>query len=760
MERMRSTDGKLPFSYLLAGVLFVIIVTVVLAGIWTNHETSQLNRQANADRLRAMSEAHIDTSFRMIDTSLKLYDSTFNDEMEDAFVTVMAEYNQTGGDPSRMDLTGLKERIGGMDVYVINDSSVIEYTTKPADLGLDFKVIYPDFVEFLEQKRNTSEFCPDRVVKDWTTGSMTKFGYMPTPDHRYIMELGLTTELFEIERKALDYHAVVDEVRKSNPYLDEVLLFQMQKRLIHNASYVPTPEESSMLDDLIERNRTTRVIEDPAAGRTIVWLPIDMRDPDYGSDMSLFAKLTYDDALLAAEQNGIASLHALAALLVVVTGAFLAVTVSRRVARPIEQLVEDVDAVAGGDLDHAIRPVNWYEFSALAEKTGVMVGRLKEQIRQREASEQRFADLVQLLPQGVFETDLDGTVTFANPAALALLGLGAGDLERGLEIFDVLAPGDRARARERFATLLDGGETAGSEFTAVRTDGVLFPILVHSARRVEDGAVSGVRGSIVDVTRLKRVEDEVRRLNVELEERVAQRTRELEETTDDLKEATGELEAFTYSVSHDLRAPLRAIDGYSALLAADLGPGLGARDQHYLDEVRRTVRQMNGLIDGLLALSRLDRQELVREPVSPASLVLEVVPVLLEQGSERTVTITVGDLPPCSADRGMLRQVYANLIGNAVKFSQYENDPRVEVGATSRDGETVYYVRDNGVGFDMADAGQIFRPFQRLHRKDRYEGSGIGLATVDRIVRRHGGRCWAESAPGEGATFFFTLAPA
>jgi light-regulated signal transduction histidine kinase (bacteriophytochrome) len=274
---------------------------------------------------------------------------------------------------------------------------------------------------------------------------------------------------------------------------------------------------------------------------------------------------------------------------------------------------------------------------------------------------------------------------------------------------------------------------------------------------VEDGAVSGVRGSIVDVTRLKQVEDQVRRLNAELEQRVAQRTRELQETTDELKEATDELEAFTYSVSHDLRAPLRAIDGYSALLAEDLGPGLDARDQHYLDEVRVTVRQMGGLIEGLLALSRLGRQELVRETVSPAPLVMEVVSVLLEQDPERAVTVTVGDLPACSADRSMLRQVYANLIGNAVKFSQYSDDPRIEVGATVRDGETVFYVRDNGVGFDMADAGQIFRPFQRLHRKDRYEGSGIGLATVDRIVRRHGGRIWAESAPGEGATFLFTL---
>ena len=178
-----------------------------------------------------------------------------------------------------------------------------------------------------------------------------------------------------------------------------------------------------------------------------------------------------------------------------------------------------------------------------------MVDRLKEQIRQREASEQRFADLVQLLPLAVFETDLDGNVTFANPAALESPRPRLDDLRRGLDIFSVIAPEDRARAKGSFTAILEGGETVGSEYTGIRSDGSTFSMLAHTAARYEDGAVAGVRGSIVDISRLKQIEAEMRRLNAELEERVAQRTRELE--------------AFTYSVSHDLRAPLRAIDGYS-----------------------------------------------------------------------------------------------------------------------------------------------------------------------------------------------------
>ena len=742
---MPLVDRKLRFSNLIMGILFIIIATVVIAGIWYSYEASRSNLAANAERLQGITELHIDTSFRMIDTGLKLYDMSYNRGMENAFDLVMAELNQTGGDPSRLDMEGLKQRIGGMDVYVINDSYVIEYTSKPLDLGLDFKAIYPDFVEYLAEIRNSSGFYPDRVSKDWTTGKMTKYSYMPTHDHRYVLELGLVAEQFERERRELSYDDVVREVRAFNPYLEEVLLFQKQKRVIGNSSYVRTPEETAMLDYLIRENRTRQVVRDAGAGRTVVWLPVDMRDEDYGSDMSIFAKLTYNDALLAREQNDLAFLHALAALLVLLSGGLLAGLISRRVSRPIEQIAADVDAVAAGDLDHPIRPVGGYELSLLAEKTGAMVGELKEQIRQREASEQRFADTVRLLPQAVFETDRAGTLTFANQAALGFIGIGSEEIERGFSIFSALTPVERARAGQRFGAVLEGATSHGSEYTGIRQDGTTFAMLVKLAPRTDDGSIVGTRGSFTDISELKRIEAEMRRMNLELEDRVAQRT--------------GELEAFTYSVSHDLRSPLRAIDGYSAMLVETVGPGLEERGRHYLDEIRRTVRQMSGLIDGLLLLSRLDRQELVREEIAVAPLVMEVISVALEQDPGQRVQVTVGDLPPCSADRAMLRQVFANLVDNALKFSRYADEPRAEVGATTNGGETAYFVRDNGVGFDMSQVDAIFRPFQRLHRADRFEGSGIGLATVARIVGRHGGRVWAESAPGEGSTFYFTLPP-
>jgi PAS domain S-box-containing protein len=743
-------DGKLPFSYLLMGIIFLIIITFVLAGIWLDFENSEHTIRENADRLRAMSESHIENSFRMIDTGLKLYDSTYNEQMKDAFIVVMEEYNRTGGDPARMDLERLKQRIRGMDIYVITDRCVIAYATSPSDIGLDFAVVYPDFCDYLHSIWNTSQFYPDRVVMEWFTGTLTKFSYMPAPDHRYILELGMRSDRFAQERMNLQYSDVVGEVRAFNPYIEEVLLFQKQKRLVYNMSYVPTPEESEMLDYILWENRTSQVTHDADRERTIVWQVIDLRDPDYAADMSIFAKITYNEGLLASELSQLRMFSALFAAVVLLSGGLLAVLISRKLSRPIEQLVEDIDAIAGGDLDHTVSHVSGYEFSTLERSIRMMVERLKEQLRKCEVSEKRFMELVQLLPQGIFETDLQGKLTFGNTVAFEIFGYAPPDLDQGLTIYDVLVPEDRVRARETFQSILQGKKTEGSEYTGLRRGGSTLPIMVYTAPIAQDGKVTGARGTIVDITRLKRIEAEIRQLNVELEHRVEQRTLELED-------ATREMEAFTYSVSHDLRAPLRAIDGYSSILLQEAGEQLNDQEWHYLEVLRQNAQKMDSLIEGLLNLSRMGRQELKREWISPEPIVQEILGELREESPEMRAEITVGELPPCYADPVMLRQVYFNLISNAVKFTRNTEQPRIVIGITADKTQTIYFVRDNGIGFDMRFVDKLFKPFQRLHETVEYEGSGIGLAVVHRIIKRHEGTIWVESTPGRGTTFFFTI---
>jgi light-regulated signal transduction histidine kinase (bacteriophytochrome) len=235
-------------------------------------------------------------------------------------------------------------------------------------------------------------------------------------------------------------------------------------------------------------------------------------------------------------------------------------------------------------------------------------------------------------------------------------------------------------------------------------------------------------------------------LNAALEQRVRERTIELEQAVKDL-------ESFTYSVAHDLRAPLRAIDGYALALAEDFGAGLDAEAQRYLDLVRENAQRLGELIDGLLRLSRLGREDVIRVRFSMEKAVEQAI---TELGDGRQWVVH-DELPAGFGDPTLITVVLRNLLGNAIKFSRNETTPRIEVTAEEIDGETVWRIHDNGVGFDMQYAGKLFGVFQRLHRLDEFEGSGLGLAIAQRIVERHSGRIWAQSERGKGATFSFTL---
>jgi PAS domain S-box-containing protein len=350
----------------------------------------------------------------------------------------------------------------------------------------------------------------------------------------------------------------------------------------------------------------------------------------------------------------------------------------------------------------------------------------------------------------VMITDLEGIIIWVNPAFVSLTGYTAGEVIGKTPNLLKSGRHDGEFYQNLWAIVLDGKTWHGT-FTNRRKDGSFYDDeqTITPVRSIE-GTITHFVSIMNDVSRKREADEEIRKLNATLENRVTERTAELEM-------ANKELEAFSYSVSHDLRAPLRAVDGYSQVVLEDYGPQLPKEAQRYLETIRRGAQSMGILIDNLLTFSRLSRTPLQKQEVNTGLMVRSVLEGLLAERAGRQIEIRIADLPACQADPALLSQAWINLLSNALKYTRHRQPGVIDIGCKFEQGENIYYVRDNGAGFDMQYGHKLFGVFQRLHGKDEFEGTGVGLAIVQRIIHRHGGRVWAEAAVDRGATFYFTL---
>jgi PAS domain S-box-containing protein len=368
-------------------------------------------------------------------------------------------------------------------------------------------------------------------------------------------------------------------------------------------------------------------------------------------------------------------------------------------------------------------------------------------------SEERLRRAQRVARLGFLDWNLKTNEIFLSEEARRLYGLGP---EAGLTTPDLVArivhPDDRARVSDDLDLAIRGVKDYDIAHRVVRPDGeVLWVRAQAELSRDADGVPLTLLGTVADITDLKRAEDELRRLNAELEGRVARRTAELQAKN-------RELDSFAYSVSHDLKAPLRGIDGYSRLLLEDHADRLDEEGRAFLHNVRMAATQMSRLIDDLLAYSRLERRQLHTRRIELRPFVEDLVAQRGDEVRSRGAEVAV-EVPAMvvSADRQGLSLAVRNLVENALKFTRDVPRPRVEIGGRPGDATCLLWVRDNGIGFDMKFHDRIFEAFQRLHRAEDYPGSGVGLAMVRTALHRMGGRAWAESEPGRGATFFVEI---
>jgi PAS domain S-box-containing protein len=388
---------------------------------------------------------------------------------------------------------------------------------------------------------------------------------------------------------------------------------------------------------------------------------------------------------------------------------------------------------------------------ATVAQIGNSIARLRAEAALRE-SRQMLQSVLDTIPARVFWKDRESRFLgcnqpfardagFLSPADL----IGRDDYQMGWAEQAALYRSDDKEVIE------SGREKIGYEEPQTQVDGKQIWLRTSKVPlRDPEGRVRGVLGTYEDITKQKRAEEEIRLLNWELEQRVKQRTAQLEA-------ANQELEAFSYSISHDLRAPLRTIDGFTRILEEDYGTGLDAEGKRLCSVIRHSTTRMNSLIDDLLAFSRLSRTEMDCISADMGMMVQAVYEELVPPENRARIDFIAEPLPRVTCDPILLRQVWINLISNAVKFSLPREKARIEIGSQSTPEEDTFSIRDNGAGFNMQFSDRLFGVFQRLHSESEFEGTGVGLAIVQRVIHRHGGRIWAKGEVDKGAVFYFTL---
>jgi len=457
------------------------------------------------------------------------------------------------------------------------------------------------------------------------------------------------------------------------------------------------------------------------------------------------------DSIAMARNRSIAIAVTEITLSVIVT-IFLGIYLTRNIRALSEAAVE----VGDGNYDVTLPVKSDDEIGLSARAFNKMVVDIAERTQKIKTAQERIQLLMDSTAEAIVGIDENTLCMFVNPAAVSMLGYDSAEQIIGKD-FHLLVhhtradgtpyPNDECSIRVGMQKM-DMIHVDDELFW--RADGSSFPVEAWTHPIIQDGEKQGYMLTFIDISARKQVEIELEQHRYHLEDLVLERTAALQSANDELK-------AFSYSVSHDLRAPLRHIDGYSLALLEDYANNFDDLGKNYLYRLRKGAQRMGELIDDMLRLANVSRREVNRETVNITKLATETVNKLRDSEPERNVTVGIMSELVSEADKGLVQIVIENLLGNAWKYTSKKDIASIEVGCQETDKETIFYVRDTGAGFDIKHVENVFQTFKRLHKEEEFEGSGIGMAIVARVIKRHGGQIWAEAEVGKGATFYFTL---
>lgn len=535
-----------------------------------------------------------------------------------------------------------------------------------------------------------------------------------------------------------DYQLYIDDVKKQ-PSIMQIVLADPNRRVVASSE---VSDVGHQLDELPGLDNSEWKIS-----------PVNSAAGVLGTLAVRFS----DEALLVAyvRTRNLAFSVAVSGMVVI---ALVGLATGFALTRRLQRVTDAVQLFASGESQARSQVAGWDEVALLSRNFDNMADAVAQQQRKLREQGEDIALLLDSTAEAIYGVNTSGICTFVNPACVRMLGyVNESDLV-GKNIHSLIhhtypdgSPYPREECKVRLSTL--GGQAAHADDEVHwRANGTSFPVEYWSHPMYRDNILIGAVVTFVDISARKKIEMELQQYRDELERRVELRTAEL-------SEVNLELEAFSYSVSHDLRAPLRAVDGFSRIMIEDYASKIDDVAKHYLFRIREAVQRMGRLIDDLLGLSRVGRTEIRFNKVDLGKLAHEIIETFKISEPHRQVDFRIANNMICRGDERMLHLLLQNLLGNAWKYLRHTAKPHVEFGMQDDSGELVYFIRDNGAGFDMAYSDKLFQPFQRLHSVEEFEGTGVGLAIVNRIVKRHGGRIWATGAVGEGATFYFTLPP-